>query len=438
MSAAGITHARQPDAMREALGDLDRPPTPPHVHNFRDMRIEPGKVVRHPGSAADSLPHNIMHGRRTPKDALTAADVLQSAPVTRLEAWRQQQAETIYSSTQQRPLGRAPLPRSRGSASPASSAGGTQSPANQCLSDGAVEAGAEAQGCDPHLQPLTLAQRRRARQLADGRGVREALAPIVQGAEDSAVHQQYITSHHGYLPGEQRSRHYDWHGLDPGSHAFGAAPDSTPRDGSAARALLGGGTHAEGIKDPSSRQDCSRRSSRFSSSAGSPAGSGGPSYGWAAVGSGYISGAAGGLTSPTVAAPPTGHNQQAASRSLDDEAPLGRPRYLHCANRQLPADHVFGVPSHGREPQESAGGLIHPQASEAPADGRMQQQHPMPAASSANYSQVNPKRYIIKHCHMFVTILVAEAGDTHSSLSESCPADCLRDAAAPSRSHHHW
>ena len=30
-------------------------------------------------------------------------------------------------------------------------------------------------------------------------------------------------------------------------------------------------------------------------------------------------------------------------------------------DRALPVDHVFGVPSHGREPQEDAGALIHSQ-----------------------------------------------------------------------------
>ena len=32
-------------------------------------------------------------------------------------------------------------------------------------------------------------------------------------------------------------------------------------------------------------------------------------------------------------------------------------------DRTLPQNHVFGVPSHGREPQEDAGALIHSQVS---------------------------------------------------------------------------
>ena len=36
------------EAVRQALQDPDRPPTPPNVHRFRDMRIEhePGVPVR--------------------------------------------------------------------------------------------------------------------------------------------------------------------------------------------------------------------------------------------------------------------------------------------------------------------------------------------------------------------------------------------------------
>ena len=42
-------------------------------------------------------PPNTVYGRRTPKDAATAAEVLRGAPQSRLDAWRQQQAESIYS-----------------------------------------------------------------------------------------------------------------------------------------------------------------------------------------------------------------------------------------------------------------------------------------------------------------------------------------------------
>lgn len=83
-------------------------------------------------------------------------------------------------------------------------------------------------------------------------------------------------------------------------------------------------------------QPLRRRSSSLSSGAGGPAGSGGPSYGWAAAGSGYVSGAAGGLTSFSAAIPPAGVSQCVAGRSRhDDEAPLGRPRHLHCADRYV-------------------------------------------------------------------------------------------------------
>lgn len=53
-------------------------------------------AFRHPGAANDPLQDG-RFGRRTQKDALTAADVLQGAPLSDIEAWRQQQAESIYS-----------------------------------------------------------------------------------------------------------------------------------------------------------------------------------------------------------------------------------------------------------------------------------------------------------------------------------------------------
>ena len=45
---AGISSAHDDEAVRQALQDPDRPPTPPHVHRFRDLRIEhePGMPVR--------------------------------------------------------------------------------------------------------------------------------------------------------------------------------------------------------------------------------------------------------------------------------------------------------------------------------------------------------------------------------------------------------
>ncbi len=54
------------------------------------------KCFRYPGAANDPLPDG-RFGRRTQKDALTAADVLQGAPLSDIEAWRQQQAESVYS-----------------------------------------------------------------------------------------------------------------------------------------------------------------------------------------------------------------------------------------------------------------------------------------------------------------------------------------------------
>jgi hypothetical protein len=41
-------------------------------------------------------PHTV-YGRRTPGDAATAAEALRGAPQSRLDAWRQQQTELIYS-----------------------------------------------------------------------------------------------------------------------------------------------------------------------------------------------------------------------------------------------------------------------------------------------------------------------------------------------------
>ena len=105
--------------------------------------------------------------------------------------------------------------------------------------------------------------------LQDGSGT-QALAE-----EAGAIHRQYVTSHHDYWPGappavtgtpvcmcgmwqtaavrvvyfstssvrvagEQLDRSYNWGGLDPRSHTFGASPAATPRDGSAVQTLLSG------------------------------------------------------------------------------------------------------------------------------------------------------------------------------------------------------
>jgi hypothetical protein len=42
-------------------------------------------------------PPTTVYGRRTPRDAATAAEALWGAPQSRVDAWRQQQAESIYS-----------------------------------------------------------------------------------------------------------------------------------------------------------------------------------------------------------------------------------------------------------------------------------------------------------------------------------------------------
>jgi hypothetical protein len=191
-------------------------------------------MSRHPGTAADPLPPpGTVYGRRTPNGAVTAAEALHSRPQSRLEAWRQQQAETIHNrcgscrrycalishmhckncrgnwhtwcslvsdmlpaastmliwqgwmfvapwddtdvshvrSTQQRLLGRGPLPRSDATSL---APGGSGASAVDASTRPAAEAAAADVAVPP---PPTVAQQRRSRQLADGRGVREALAP---------------------------------------------------------------------------------------------------------------------------------------------------------------------------------------------------------------------------------------------------------------------
>lgn len=247
------------------------------------------------------------------------------------------------------------------------------------------------------------------------------------------------------------SRRYNWGGLDPKSHAFGADPDATPRDGSAARALIGGTSDFSGA-DPFSNgcslmsanmepsaccilndcawqhrltnvwlsrveQSCTMRgttpqpgcpaaarsvSAAAAAAAALPAADPATAGRRAAAAMSAARPAAWRLVRRTLEAGSSRMMQRRSAGHVTSAVPAGGTLTTNCnqkilldrhhvvrslpaaqpadnrgfccmstlalhsvLHRNLPADHVFGVPSHGREPQEDAGMLIHSQARSA-------------------------------------------------------------------------
>ena len=81
-----------------ALNWPERPPTPDHEKKFRALSVhEPGKIVKHYGTADDPIPDG-PYGRTTkpgPEDSL-AANMRGMYPTSELGRWKREEEEAVY------------------------------------------------------------------------------------------------------------------------------------------------------------------------------------------------------------------------------------------------------------------------------------------------------------------------------------------------------
>ena len=91
---AGVT-TRFPDSITDAVTWSEPPPTPAEQKKYRQSTLhEPGKVVRHPGTANDLLPEGPFG--ETSKYAEGVAQNMQAYPSTEVSRWKLDRAEDVY------------------------------------------------------------------------------------------------------------------------------------------------------------------------------------------------------------------------------------------------------------------------------------------------------------------------------------------------------
>tara|TARA_B110000208_G_scaffold184000_1_gene237347 strand:+ start:119 stop:1414 length:1296 start_codon:yes stop_codon:yes gene_type:complete len=215
--AAGVS-TLQPEGMsaRNAMTFHIRPTTPPEVQKYRRTRIKAGERVVHYGSAEDVAraeaarallpPEDQAFGRAVPTqgggDDVHVADVMKAGPTTQFEATKASLDEATYHRNRLEPLGKSYV---RGHVLP-----------------------------DEVLQPGFMFG---AVPKGGGSGdVKGLLYPRVDFDDDSK-HEQLLTSHHAFYPGEQRRRNY------------GGAYDPTRKFGQASSAGAGGPQGSRGVAD---------------------------------------------------------------------------------------------------------------------------------------------------------------------------------------------
>eukprot|EP00798_Chlamydomonas_sp_ICE-L_P007391 gene7391-517_t len=187
------------DTAKDALTWNERPSTPDELKKYRQSTLhEPGKIVKHPGLADDTIPGGT-YGDRSFADN-TGRNVeacVKSYPDSEMARWKLERAEDHYASSKQEPLGKSMV---RGHKIP-------EGPYGRVI---------DAQGKEKAGQARTIIFP------TDG-----------NPTEDPAAHQLYVTSHADYQPGEQRRRNYNWEstGANPEEHRFGAVDKDQYRDG---------------------------------------------------------------------------------------------------------------------------------------------------------------------------------------------------------------
>jgi len=183
----------------------ERPETPVGVRKFRKSRnAAPGKSVVHWGVAKDveDLKERLgeqAFGVRSSFSAVTAADSfkLDYEPGS-LAEYVQEQKEMVYKTKREEPLGK---PFVRG------------------------------------FKFDSLREERLESKMRDDDLIKSLVNPPNQEIEEKDTEEEervrrlYVKSHHNYKPGEQRTRNYNWKGIDPKTHRFGGVGVSRSDEG---------------------------------------------------------------------------------------------------------------------------------------------------------------------------------------------------------------
>ncbi|DBA88436.1 TPA: hypothetical protein ACH3X2_004926 [Trebouxia sp. C0005] len=264
VQSAGDATRSNADCTASCLSFEPRPQTPDHQKKYRQSVLhEPGKIVRHFGTAGDPLPEGSFGRATIARQGESVADYIKSYPQSSLAQWALQRAEDVYASSKREPLGKGyvrghQIPNGLGIATPF--------------------------GVAIHAKELDRAGQAKLAMFPKDHPSGSSRDP------EDPTHPLYVTSHGAYAAGEQRHRHYDWNraGLDPATHSFGLASGRDQHDG-LKQALQPG-------------QDLAASSARLCDQ----------------------------------------HWEEFQATNRDE---LGQVKRLGMAGRQLPADHIFGVPS---------------------------------------------------------------------------------------------
>eukprot|EP00976_Prorocentrum_cordatum_P067582 1178806-Prorocentrum_minimum.AAC.2 len=208
----------------------ERPTTPPEIAKYRKSAIhEPGRVVKHFGTADDRIPHpkNEPFGHKNAVHAEGVDAVIKNFPESELMQWRLERQEDVYASSKREPLGASYC---RGHKLPDGL--GTEVPFGEVCEQGGVVGAKEMM-----KHPLA----------------KELLFPVDFTGDadpDGTYAKMYVKTHSSYAPGEQRRRDYNWKDakIDPDKHVFGYTEKEDPstRNG-VAKAL--NPSLGEGFKD---------------------------------------------------------------------------------------------------------------------------------------------------------------------------------------------
>ncbi|KAK9804914.1 hypothetical protein WJX72_011725 [[Myrmecia] bisecta] len=202
------------EGTKQCLDFGPRPTTPEKELKYRQSTLhEPGKIVKHFGSANNAVPEGPYGIRTVSKPNESVPESIRSYPESALLQWDMQRREEVYASSKREPLGK-----------------------------GYVRGHRIPEGLGSHVpfgKPV------HARELSSAGQAGKVIFPAdhpLGSSQDPAspAHELYITSHGAYSAGEQRRRHYDWQkaGINPVHHAFGAAAKETDRSKESLAALL--------------------------------------------------------------------------------------------------------------------------------------------------------------------------------------------------------
>ncbi len=97
VQSAGDATRSNADCTASCLSFEPRPQTPDHQKKYRHPVLhEPGKIVRHFGTAEDPLPEGSFGRATIARPGESVADYIKSYPQSSLAQWALQRAEDVY------------------------------------------------------------------------------------------------------------------------------------------------------------------------------------------------------------------------------------------------------------------------------------------------------------------------------------------------------